>query len=168
MPGNCQLTLWQSYFQGLWSNIYFGRFIFTPARIGRDFWTCFINLHESATFRLLRESRSYRDDVDSKSAPPLKVSLPCQTKKSDPSPFPGAGEWSGVEWGGKESWEWAHRIWQQQNSDHERYIGERHRTPWDGFLSENYFWYFSVVPSLQSEYWVFKWIKPRSQWGSSS
>ena len=149
MPGNCQLTLWQSNFKGLWSYIIviFGRFIFTPASIARDVWTFYINLHESATFRLLRESRSYRDDVDSKSAPPLKVSLPCQTKKSDPSPFTGAGERSGVEWGGKESWEWAHRIWQQQNSDHERYIGERHRAPWNRFLSENNFWNFSVVPS---------------------
>ena len=67
--------------------------------------------------------------------------------------FPGAGEW-----GGKESWEWAHGLRQQQNSHYERDIGERHRAPWDRLLSENYFWTtiwnFSAVPSLQSEYWV--------------
>ena len=47
-----------------------------------------------------------------------------------------------------------------------------------GLLSENCFgtciWYISAVPSLQSEYWVYKWIKPRpiivkkSKWSSET
>ena len=36
---------------------------------------------KSASFRLLRESRSYRDDVDGKSAPPLKVRLTWKSKE---------------------------------------------------------------------------------------